>query len=212
MPEPSPDAPRSCTTLGSTFWATDSTEPAGAGRRSRRTSREDPESTELPPPDEPALAASYPTTPPTPPATSSAASAAETRTSGLRRRGPPPPPEPPVGHCDVGGGPDGGPDEGVWPQGFGPPPHGVPVCSVGWSVRGMVAVPPDSLPVGTAHGLPWFCGGFVSHTRAYGPVARGRAGGVGGFAGLAGERVLVGHGLERSPRVCGSAAACLQSS
>ena len=57
MPEPSPDAPRSCTTLGSTFWATASTEPAGAGELEDDESAV-PESTELLAPELPALAAS----------------------------------------------------------------------------------------------------------------------------------------------------------
>ncbi len=54
--------------------------------------------------------------------------------------------------CPVGGGPDGGPDEGDCPQPL-PGPQG-DVRSVGCSARGMVAVPPDvSAPVGAAHGF-----------------------------------------------------------
>jgi hypothetical protein len=66
-----------------------------------------------------------------------------------------------VGQCEVGGGPDGGWGEPYWLHPVGVA-HGEPVCSVGCSVRGIVAVPPGlSPPAGERHGFagvwgaPW---------------------------------------------------------
>ena len=61
-----------CTTLGSTVWATCSTEPAGAAGAGAPAGGAD-ESTEVP---APADAASYPTAPPTPPARSTSTTTA----------------------------------------------------------------------------------------------------------------------------------------